>query len=565
MFLPATKEEMKKLGWEYLDIILVSGDAYIDSYYSGVALIGNFLISKGFKVGIISQPDINSSVDITRLGEPKLFWGISAGCVDSMVANYTALGKKRKSDDFTPGGENIKRPDRATIVYTNLIKRHFKKTVPIVIGGVEASLRRIAHYDFMDNALRKSILFDSKADILVYGMGEITTLELALKLQNGEDYKNTKGICFIEKDKTKYVEKGYIELPSFEEVSVDKFKFIEMFKTFYENNDPLNGRGLIQKTLDRYLIQNPPQRLLTSEEMDFIYGLPFEREVHPFDRKKGEVKAIHTIKFSLTTHRGCYGECNFCAISVHQGKHIVSRSEKSIIDEIKKIVKHKDFKGYISDLGGPTANMYGIDCEKKKRDGACKGKRCISPKICSQIKISHKRQLNLLKEVRKIEGIKKVFVSSGIRPDLIIEDKEFGKEYLKEIIHYHTSGQLKIAPEHSEQKVLTLMGKMKAEYVKQFKEMFDSLRDKDQFLTYYFIAAHPGCNESDMIKLKKFIKENLKITPEQVQIFTPTPSTFSTLMYYTELDPLSLTKIFVEKSQKGKEKQKSIIQNISSR
>ncbi|MCX7820536.1 MAG: YgiQ family radical SAM protein [Brevinematales bacterium] len=559
MFLPATKEEMKKLGWENLDIILVSGDAYIDSYYNGVALIGNFLVSKGFKVGVISQPDINSPSDITRLGEPLLFWGISAGCVDSMVANYTALGKKRKSDDFTPGGENNKRPDRATIVYTNLIKRYFKKTVPIVIGGIEASLRRIAHYDFIDNGLRKPILFDAKADILVYGMGELTTLELAMKLKNGEDYKETKGICFIEKDKKSFFEKGFIELPSFEEVVNDKFKFIEMFKIFYENNDPINGRGLIQKTLDRYLIQNPPQRLLTTEEMDYIYSLPFEREVHPYDRKNGEVKAIHTIQFSITTHRGCYGGCNFCAISVHQGKNIIERSEGSIITEVKNLVHHKNFKGYISDLGGPTANMYGIDCDKRKISGSCKGKNCMSPETCRQLKISHKRQLNVLKQVRKVAGIKKVFISSGIRPDLVLEDKEYGEKYLKEILEFHTSGQLKIAPEHSEQKVLTLMGKMKREYIEKFKKMFDNLKKDGQFLTYYFIAAHPGCNENDMIKLRKFIKENLKLNPEQVQIFTPTPSTFSTLMYYTEIDPTSMIKIFVEKSHKGKEKQKNII------
>ncbi len=562
MFLPATKDEMKKLGWNELDIILVSGDAYIDSYYNGIALIGNFLVSKGFKVGIISQPDIHSPIDITRLGEPKLFWGVSAGSVDSMVANYTALGKKRKNDDFTPGGINNKRPDRATIVYTNLIRQYFKNTVPIVIGGIEASLRRIAHYDFIEDKIRKSILFDSKADILVYGMGELTTLELAERLKKNEDYHDIKGICFIDKNKEKYISKGYIEIPSFEDVSKDKLKFIEMFKIFYENNDPINSKGLIQKTLNRYLIQNPPQRLLTTEEIDYIYNLPFERDVHPFDKLKGEVKAIHTIQFSVTTHRGCFGDCNFCAISVHQGKQIIERSEKSILEEIRQITKNRYFKGYISDIGGPTANMYGIDCNKRRINGSCKNKRCLYPSICKSLKNSHQKLIELLREIRKIKGVKKAFVSSGIRYDMIIEDNKYGEEYLKEVLKHHTGGQLKVAPEHSEQKVLSLMGKTNSTYLERFKRLFDKLRDDKQFLTYYFIAAHPGCTENDMYKLKRFIKENLKLTPEQVQIFTPTPSTFSTLMYYTELDPVSLTKIFVEKKQKEKEKQKNILTRI---
>ncbi|MGC8765613.1 MAG: YgiQ family radical SAM protein [Brevinematia bacterium] len=562
MFLPMTVEELRRLGWKKLDVILVTGDAYIDSYHSGVALIGKLLLSKGYKVGVISQPDVNSERDISALGEPGLFWGVSAGCVDSIVANYTPLRKKRKSDDFTPGGKNTKRPDRATIVYTNLIRRYFKNTVPIILGGIEASLRRITHYDFLDDDLRKPILFDSKADILVYGMGEVAILEIAEKLKNGLDYRDTRGICFLDREKEKYLKKGYIELPSFEEAKNDKLKFIEMFKLFYENNDPLTARGLIQKTMDRYLIQNPPARLLSKEEMDFIYGLSFERDVHPAIKSKGEVKAIHTIQFSIITHRGCYGECNFCSISVHQGRHIVERSEHSVIEEAKRLVKHKGFKGYITDVGGPTANMYGIECEKKKKTGACKDKRCLFPTICKNLNLNHSRQLNLLKKLSEIEGIKGVFIGSGIRPDLVIEDKLYRERYLEEIVTNHTGGQLKIAPEHADERVLKLMGKMGVYYTEEFKRFFDKIIRKTKsrkFLTYYFIAAHPGCEKKDMLFLKNFIREKLKLTPEQVQIFTPTPSTFSSLMYYTELNPFTFEKIFVEKNLKDKEKQKEII------
>ena len=539
MFLPTTSEEVKKLGWDSLDIILVSGDTYIDSSYNGSALIGKWLLKNGFKVGIIAQPDINSPADITRLGEPKLYWAVSAGCVDSMVANYTATKKKRHKDDFTPGGENTKRPDRASIVYTGLIKRFFKNSkTPIVLGGIEASLRRIVHYDYWSNQLRRSLIFDAKADILSYGMGEKSMLELAQNIRDGKNYKNIRGLAYISKEPNE----NYITVPSFEECREDKFKFIEMFNIFYKNCDPVTAKGLNQKHGDRWLIQNPPSENFSSELLDEIYGMDFERDVHPYYKKDGVVRALDTIKYSLTTHRGCYGECNFCAIAIHQGRTVTSRSENSIIEEITDITKDKKFKGNISDVGGPTANMYQMECSKKLKLGACKDKRCLYPKTCPALKPNHEKQIELLRKLRNVEGIKKIFIASGIRYDLILDDHQYGDKYLEEIVAYHVSGQMKIAPEHTEDKVLSLMGKQGKDYLKEFKNRFYKLNkklDKKQFLTYYLIAAHPGCNEKDMMDLKIFASEELKISPEQVQIFTPTPSTYSTLMYYTEITPFS--------------------------
>lgn len=559
MFLPTTSEEVKKLGWDSLDIILVSGDTYIDSSYNGSALIGKWLLKNGFKVGIIAQPDINSPKDITRLGEPKLFWAVSAGCVDSMVANYTATKKKRHKDDFTPGGENTKRPDRASIVYTGLIKRFFKNSkVPIVLGGIEASLRRIVHYDYWSNQLRRSLIFDAKADILSYGMGEKSMLQLAQAIKEEKDWRDIRGLAYISKEP----KENYITVPSFEECREDKYKFIEMFNIFYKNCDSLTAKGLNQQHGDRWLIQNPPSENFSSELLDEIYGMDFERDVHPYYKKDGVVRALDTIKYSLTTHRGCYGECNFCAIAIHQGRTVTSRSEESIIKEITGITKDKKFKGNISDVGGPTANMYQMECAKKLKMGACSDKRCLYPQTCPALKPNHKRQIDLLKKLRSIQGIKKIFIASGIRYDLILDDHAFGEKYLEEIVAHHVSGQMKIAPEHTEDKVLSLMGKQGKDYLREFKNRFYKLNkklDKKQFLTYYLIAAHPGCSEKDMLDLKIFASEELKISPEQVQIFTPTPSTYSTLMYYTEINPFTNKKIFVEKDNGKKEKQKTII------
>jgi len=560
MYLPTTREEMEKLSWENLDIILVTGDTYIDSPYMGISVIGKVLFKAGYKVGIIAQPDINLPDDICRLGEPRLFWGVTAGSVDSMIANYTASQKKRKKDDYTPGGVNNRRPDRATIVYVNLIKQYFKKTCPIVLGGIEASLRRIAHYDFWDNRIRRSILFDSKADFLVYGMAEKSILQLAERFAKNEAVTDIRGICYI----SNIPGENNLILPSFSEVKQDKSKFIHMFHQFYQNQNPSRGNILAQQQDNRYLIHNPPSYPLTQKEIDEIYELDYERDVHPYYRKDGPVRALDTIKFSVTTHRGCFGECNFCAITVHQGKNIQSRSEKSIINEIKQLTADKNFKGYILDVGGPTANMYAMGCAEQGKESHCFKKRCLFPVVCNNLSLSHQPQIKLLRKIRKIRGIKKAFVASGIRYDLVMADKKNGVNYMKEIILHHVSGQLKIAPEHVEKKVLSLMGKGDNRFLTGFKKLFDRINrqtGQKQYLTYYFIAAHPGCREKEMVLLKKYVQQELHINPEQVQIFIPTPSTYSALMYYTGMNPFTEETIFVEKKIKNKEKQKKLIIN----
>ena len=558
MFLPTTKNELKKLNWKQLDIILISGDSYIDSPYIGVAIIGNILYQQGFKVGIIAQPDVKSETDIKRLGEPKLFWGVTGGSVDSMVANYTATKKFRKSDDFTPNGINNRRPDRAVNVYVNLIRRFFKNTSPIVLGGIEASLRRIAHYDFWSNKIKISILFDSKADILVYGMAEKTIIKLANSLKDKKDFREIRGLSYISKES----KDDYLQLPTFDEVLKDKDKFIDMFDIFYKNNDPISAKGLCQKHDSRYLIQNPPQEYLSQKELDAVYDLKYERAQHPYYEKQGKVKALETIKFSITTHQGCYGECNFCAIGVHQGRTIRNRSENSIIQEAKTLTEYKDFKGYINDVGGATANMYGYECSKKLKHGTCVDKRCMYPTMCKAMKIDHTPNILLLQKIRKLDRVKKVFVNSGIRYDSILSDKKSGEKYLKEIVNHHISGQMKIAPEHTEDKVLSLMGKPNKKSLVNFKKMFDKLNKesgKKQFMTYYLIAGYPSCEQQDMQNLKSFTSNTLKINPEQVQIYTPTPLTYASVMYYTEKNPFTKEKIFIEKDVIKKERQKNTI------
>lgn len=564
MFIPTTKEEVKKLGWNSLDVILVTGDSYIDSPFVGVSVIGKVLIKEGFRVGIIAQPDINSEKDISRLGEPELFWGITGGCIDSMVANYTASKKRRKKDDYTAGGDNTRRPDRAVIVYSNLVRKYFKNTKPLVLGGIEASLRRMPHYDFWSNRLRKSIIFDAKADYIVYGMGEKTTVELAKRLRDDSYVKDIPGICYI----SGKPREGYIELCSFNDLLYDKKAFADMFNVFYRNNDHLIAKGMYQKHDLRYLIHNPPAPYILSEELDAIYDMDFERDLHPYYKQFGQVRALDTIKFSISTHRGCYGECNFCAISVHEGTTVSWRSEKSIIREAKLMAAHPDFKGYILDVGGPTANMYGFECEKKLSSGRCTNKRCMDPKICSMLKPDHEKQITLLKSLREIKGIKKIFISSGIRYDLLLGDKKNGEKYLKEIILHHISGQLKIAPEHTEEKILHLMGKPGTKPLLEFVDKFykhTAAAGKEQYITYYFMVSHPGCNEDDIKKMRLFISNKLKINTEQVQIFTPTPSTYSTLMYYTEINPFGENKIYVEKDISKKDNLKKIITSKSAR
>ncbi len=558
-FLPTTREEMDALGWQQCDVILVTGDAYIDSPYMGVAAVGRMLESWGYKVGVIGQPDITSDVDITRLGEPRLYWGVSGGSVDSMVSNYTATKKFRNSDDYTPGGKNTKRPDRAVLVYCNLIRRFYKNTVPLVLGGIEASLRRITHYDYWSNKLRKPILFDSKADILIYGMGEIAIEQLTKALDEGRDYKDIRGVSYIAKEPTY----EYHQLPSHAACLQDKEKYIDLFDCFYDNNDPISANGLCQEVDGRFLIQNPPCDYLNEDEMDAIAALPFTRELHPYYAKDGKVKCLETIKFSISTHQGCWGECNFCAIGVHQGRTIRTRSEKSILQEAEDFTKYKDFKGIISDVGGPTANMYGYECDKKLKKGTCDHIRCVdAERLCKVMHVDHSRNINLLRRIRDIPGVRKAFVASGVRYDFITADKKHGYSYLKEMVKHHISGQMKVAPEHTEQRVLELMGKPGKQTLVDFKKMYDRLNKeegKKQFLTYYLIAAHPGCEEKDMHSLKQFTTHELKMNPEQAQVFTPTPSTYSAVMYYTELDPKTRKKIFVEKDTRRKEKQKEIV------
>jgi len=558
-FLVTTREEMERRGWKQLDVVLISGDAYIDSPFIGTAVVGRMLEKMGYKVGIIGQPDIESADDIGRLGEPRLFWGVSGGSIDSMVSNYTATKRFRNSDDYTPGGKNDKRPDRAVLVYSNLIRRFYKNTVPIVLGGIEASLRRITHYDYWSNKLRKPILFDSKADILVYGMGEIALKDLVTALDTGRDYRDIRGICYIAKEPVA----EYHQVPSHAECLEDKNKFIDLFDLFYDNNDPIAAKGLCQKVDSRYSIQTPPCDYLDESEMDGVSALPFTRELHPFHRPQGKVKCLETIKFSIMTHQGCWGECNFCAIGVHQGRTIRTRSEASIVKEAKEFTTYKDFKGIISDLGGPTANMYGYECNKKLKLGTCDHQRCVDSRhLCSSMRVDHSRVVNMMKQVREIPGIRKAFVASGVRYDLITEDKRNGYSYLKEMVQHHISGQMKVAPEHTEQHVLDLMGKPGKQTLVDFKKLYDRLNreeGKKQFLTYYLIAAHPGCEEKDMHELKRFTTEELKMNPEQAQVFIPTPGTYSAVMYYTELDPVTRKKIFVEKDTRRKEKQKEIV------
>lgn len=558
MFLPVTQDEMKKLGWDALDVILVTGDTYIDSPYIGIAMIGKVLGNAGYRVGLIAQPDTSSVHDISRLGEPKLFWGVSAGCIDSMVANRTATGRKRKRDDYTPGGVNNRRPDRATIIYTNLIRQHFKSTSPIVLGGIEASLRRIPHYDFWSNKIRRSVLIDSKADYLLYGMADRSVVELAKALRDTTDPTTISGLSFTTGNKPS----DGIELPPFQQVAKDKDAFTDMFNTFYQNNDPVTAKRLFQLHDNRYLVQNPPQRHLSSKELDTVYNLDYERKVHPHYASQGSVRALDTIRFSVTTHRGCYGECNFCAIAVHQGRRVRWRSSKSILSEARKLASHPEFKGTIHDVGGPTANMYGFECARKDTKGSCLDKRCLYPEVCSELRVDHLKQISLLQEMRNIKGIKRVIVASGVRYNMILDDQTNGKRYLKQIVNHHVSGQMKIAPEHSEDKVLAAMGKPGISPLLAFRKQFYDLTrsaKKKQFLTYYIIAAHPDCTAQDMAKLKTFASKELHARPEQVQVFTPTPSTYSTLMYWTEQNPFTGKSCFVEKGAKGREDQKQII------
>lgn len=558
MFLPVTPEEVRARGWTRLDVILITGDAYIDSPYVGVSVIGQLLLAAGYRVGIIPQPDIASGADITRLGEPDLFWGVTGGCIDSLIANRTASGKKRQGDDFTAGGINNRRPDRAVIAYANLIRRHFRRTKPIVLGGIEASLRRVAHYDFWSNRVRRSILMDAKADLIVYGMGEKTVLELAHRLRDGHKIWDVRGICYAAGE----TKPGYLELPSWEEAAADPIALEKMFLAFYGNQDSRTASGLCQKQDTRWLIHNPPALPLTEAEMDEVYDMNFERAIHPCHHQEGAVRALETIRFSIPTHRGCYGECHFCAITVHEGRTVSSRSEASILKEASVITSLPGFKGYILDIGGPTANMYGFECKKKLAQGACPDRSCLYPRVCENLRPDHGPLIALLGKLREVPGVKQAVVASGIRYDLLLADRKHGIPYLRAVVGRHVSGQMKIAPEHSEERVLACMGKPGIESLLIFQDLFRKLTaqaNKEQFLSCYLIAAHPGCTQGDMEALRRFSERELALRPEQVQLFTPAPSTLSTLMYCTERNPRTGGRLFVEKTASGRELQKQIL------
>ena len=469
MFIPTTREEMDRLGWDRADILLVSGDTYTDNSYNGTALVGHWLMDHGYRVGIIAQPRVNTGEDISRLGRPRLFWSVSAGCVDSMVANYTPTRKFRKEDDFTPGGVNDRRPDRACIAYTNLIKRHCKGE-PVFLAGVEASLRRIAHYDFWSDSVRRSVLFDAKADGIVYGMGELTNLQIAERLDSGDDWRDLRGVCHASSSKPD----GCVEMPSYEEVSRrdDRRAFMRAFSILRHNSDPVTARQLCQAHGNRWLVQNRPQRCMTTEELDAAYESSFENRVHPFYAGGGRVAALDTVRNSVTTHRGCYGDCSFCAIAAHQGTTVVSRSHDSIMREVRRMAASEGFDGVIRDVGGATANMYGIECTKKLSNGRCEDRRCLGGRPCPRLPIDHSEQIRLLDDVSSVDGVRRVFIASGIRHDMVLADRRRGGDYLDRVVSEHVSGQMKVAPEHVCDDVLRLMGKPGRDALLGFKGMF---------------------------------------------------------------------------------------------
>jgi len=566
-FIPTTRQECDRLGWQRLDVILVTGDTYIDAPHIGAAVIGRVLLAAGYRVGIIAQPDTLSDRDIARLGEPELFWGVTSGSVDSMVANFTASGKRRRSDDMTPGGKNTRRPDRAVLVYSNLIRRYFKQTRPIVLGGIEASLRRISHYDAWSDKVRRSVLFDAKADYLLYGMAEQGVVALADRLSASAEVHTIRGLCYISPELPPPDAQWPgpdVVLPDHQAVLADPRTFIRMFKLLYANADPVRAVRLIQRQDTRYLVHNPPPLPPAPDELDRIYELPYSRSVHPVCLADGPVRAMDTIQFSLTTHRGCFGECRFCAIAVHQGRQVVSRSPASIVREARSLTSHPDFKGIISDVGGPTANMYGVGCRRIHSRGACRSKGCLHPAVCGQLPVDHGPQIDLLAALRRIPGVRRVFVGSGVRYDLILADKRSGRRYLETLLRHHVSGQLKIAPEHVCEAVLKRMGKPDRKTLEDFLALFDRVNrtlEKPLFLTYYFMAAHPGCTQADMQELRAFAGQKLRLIPEQVQIFTPTPATYSTLMYHTGIDPFTDQPLFVEKKLGQRVAQKATITN----
>jgi len=559
-FLPISIADLKERNISQLDFIIITGDAYIDHPSFGTAIIGRTLEREGFTVGIIAQPNWESVDDFRKLGKPKYGFLVNSGNIDSMVNHYTTSKKKRRTDLYSPGGEMGHRPDRAVIVYCNRTREAFKN-VPIIIGGIEASLRRFAHYDYWDNKVRRSLLIDSKADLLIYGMGEKTVIEIANLFKYGmtiDKMTNVRGTVYATKEIGEL--KDFIEVPSFEAVNASKNEYAESYKLQSLEQDDIRGKIVVQKHNDRFVVQNPPQISLTQKEMDITYDLPYTRTYHPIYEDKGGIPAITEVEFSITSHRGCFGSCSFCALTFHQGRVIQNRSQKSIIDEAKLLTTLKNFKGYIHDIGGPTANFRHRACKIQESVGVCKDRQCMYPTPCKNLIIDHTEYLDLLKKVRALPNIKKVFIRSGIRYDYLIFDKN--TQFFEELCEHHISGQLKVAPEHISDKVLDQMGKSKKDvydrFVKKYFEI-DKKLDKNQFLVPYLMSSHPGSDLVESIKLSEYIKE-MGYTPEQVQDFYPTPGSLSTTIYYTGIDPFTKEKVYVPNDQREKNMQRALLQ-----
>ena len=558
-FLVTERADMEARGWAELDFVLISGDAYVDHPSFAPAVIGRYLESKGYRVGIIAQPDWNDVNAFKKLGKPRLASLVTAGNLDSMLNKFTAAKKIRREDDYSPGGEAGHRPDRATLVYSNRMKEAYRD-VPLIIGGIEASLRRFGHYDYWSDTVRRSILVDSKADVLIYGMGELQIIELAEALDQNrfeESLPNIRGICYMSKEIPSI---ECVECPSFEEIKADKMAFADAFRIQYDEQDPFYGRPIVQKHGDRYVVQNVPALPLTQEQMDAAYNLPYTRKWHPIYDDKGGVPALSEVQFSLVSHRGCFGSCSFCAITNHQGRIIQNRSHQSLIDEAKLMINMDGFKGYIHDVGGPTANFRHLACDKQAVFGACKGRTCAAPEPCENLNTNHDDYIALLRKLRKLKGVKKVFVRSGLRYDYVLADNN--KAFVKELCEHHVSGQLKVAPEHVSKRVTTMMGKASKEEFLTFKKWFEEANHelgKKQYLVPYFMSSHPGCTLEDAIELAEFLRDQ-HMYPEQVQDFIPTPGSLSTCMYYTGINPLDGKPVYVAKKGRDKAKQRALMQ-----
>lgn len=557
-FLPVNRDDMEARGWNELDFLFVSGDAYVDHPSFGPAVICRCLEAAGFKVGIIAQPDWRGREDFTAMGRPRLGVLVSAGKLDSMLNKLTAARNRRRSDSYSPGGELGHRPDRATLVYCN-IARELWGDVPLIIGGVEASLRRMAHYDYWSDKVRRSILIDSRADILVYGMGERQILEIVSRLASGEsvsDLTDIGGTCY----RSSSVPEEAIEVPSFEEVQKDKRAFAEAFRLWYGEQDPFRGRSVCQRHGDKTVVQLPPAMPLSTEEMDGVYDLPYVREPHPMYDDLGGIPAIEEVRFSIVSHRGCFGDCSFCAISAHQGRIIQARSHRSILKEAERLVSMDGFKGYIHDVGGPTANFRHPSCSKQLKVGTCRDRRCMAPKPCPSLDTDHSDYMALLRKIRMLPKVKKVFIRSGIRYDYLMECGD--ESYLEEICRHHVSGILKVAPEHCSPRVLKLMGKPSIDVFLKFKKAFDRINEKigkKQYLIPYLISSHPGATLKDAVVMAEFLRD-LGHIPDHVQDFIPTPGSLSTCMYYSEMDPYSGRSLFVAKRGHDKALQRALLQ-----